>query len=128
MISKIVWDSSFETGIAEIDSQHLQLVQLINELVDSVGHVSKEGLASCVSRLKEYATFHFQAEEKIMAAAEYADLEEHRGEHAAFLDQILLFDLDVILATEGLAWDMLHFLREWLTNHILVSDKKFSTS
>lgn len=128
MISKIVWDSSFETGIAEIDSQHQQLVQLINELVDSVGHVSKEGLAHCVFRLKEYAKFHFQAEEKIMAAAAYADLEEHRGEHAAFLDQILLFDLDVILATEGLAWDMLHFLREWLTSHILVSDKKFSTS
>ena len=128
MISKIVWDSSFETGIAEIDTQHQQLVQLINELADGVGHVSKADLANCVLRLKEYAQFHFKAEETIMAAAGYADLEEHRGEHAAFIDQILLFDLDVILATEGLAWDMLHFLREWLTNHILISDKKFSTA
>ena len=58
----------------------------------------------------------------------YKDLEEHRDEHERFVDQILLFDLDIILATEGLAWDMLYFLRGWLTNHILLVDKKFSAT
>jgi hemerythrin len=43
------------------------------------------------------------------------------------VDQVLLFDLDVILASEGLAQDMHHFLRGWLTNHILVVDKKFAS-
>lgn len=126
MIPKIVWDSSFETGIAVIDAQHMQLIQLINELADEIGHVSKEGLVRYLFRLKEYAQFHFQAEEAIMEATAYAGLEEHREEHAAFVDQILLFDLDVILATEGLPGDMLHFLREWLTSHILVTDKTLS--
>jgi hemerythrin len=57
----------------------------------------------------------------------YTALKEHRAEHAAFVDQVLLFDLDVILASEGLAQDMHHFLRGWLTNHILVVDKKFAS-
>ena len=123
---KITWDSSFETGIADVDAQHRRLVDIINSLVDAIGHAPKSALKDIVVQLKDYAQYHFQTEEKIMEEAGYAGLAEHRDEHAMFVDQILLFDLDVILASEGLAWDMLHFLRGWLTNHILVVDKRFS--
>lgn len=126
MTAKITWDSSFETGIGEVDAQHLRLVEIINSLVDAIGHADKNTLKSIVEQLKEYAQYHFRTEEKIMEESGYAGLAEHRDEHAVFVDQILLFDLDVILASEGLAWDMLHFLRGWLTNHILVVDKRFS--
>ena len=126
MTMKIVWDPSFETGIAEVDAQHQHLVVIINELVDAIGRAPAGTLKGIVSQLKNYAQFHFQTEEKIMEAAGYDGLPDHRDEHAQFVDQILLFDLDVILASEGLAWDMFHFLKGWLTNHILVIDKKFS--
>ena len=128
MNKKIIWDQSFETGIAEIDTQHQRLVEIINSLADGIGHASMDDLHNILAQLKEYANYHFRAEETIMEAAGYAELEGHRDEHLAFVDQILLFDLDVILASEGLAWDMFHFLRGWLTNHILVVDKKFSTA
>jgi len=126
MTAKITWDSSFETGISEVDAQHLRLVEIINSLVDAIGHADKNTLKGIVEQLKEYAQYHFRTEEEIMEESNYAGLAEHRDEHAMFVDQILLFDLDVILASEGLAWDMLHFLRGWLTNHILVVDKRFS--
>ena len=126
MTAKIVWDSSFETGIAEVDAQHMRLVEIINSLADAIGHTSKDALKGIVGQLKDYAQYHFRTEEKIMEEAGYSGIAEHRDEHAAFVDQVLLFDLDVILASEGLAWDMLHFLRSWLTNHILVVDKKFA--
>ena len=126
MTAKITWDSSFETGISEVDSQHLRLVEIINSLVDAIGHADKNTLKGIVEQLKEYAQYHFRTEEKIMEEAGYPEIAEHRDEHAQFVDQILLFDLDVILASEGLAWDMLHFLRGWLTNHILVVDKRFA--
>ena len=127
MTAKIIWDSNFETGIPEVDTQHKHLVDIINTLADSIGHTSMETLKDIVGRLKDYALYHFQTEEKIMEDAGYRGLQEHRAEHAGFVDQILLFDLDVILASEGLAWDMHHFLRGWLTNHILVVDKKFAS-
>lgn len=128
MNAKITWDSSFETGIPEIDDQHRHLVEIINTLSDGIGHATKKNLTDIILQLKEYAQFHFRAEEGIMEQNGYKDLEEHRDEHERFVDQILLFDLDIILATEGLAWDMLHFLRGWLTNHILSVDKKFSAT
>ena len=127
MTAKIIWDSNFETGIPEVDTQHKHLVDIINTLADSIGHTSMETLKDIVGRLKDYALYHFQTEEKIMEGAGYRELQEHRAEHASFVDQVLLFDLDVILASEGLAWDMHHFLRGWLTNHILVVDKKFAS-
>ena len=128
MSTKIVWDSSFETGIPEIDTQHQRLVEIINSLMDGIGHASKETLTDIIRQLKEYTQYHFKTEEGIMERSGYTDLKEHHFEHQTFVDQLLLFDLDVILATEGLAWDMLHFLRVWLTNHILQVDKKFSAS
>jgi hemerythrin len=60
--------------------------------------------------------------------AAFPGQEAHKAEHGAFVDQILLLDLVVILAPEGLAWDMFHFPRGWLTNRILALDRQFSTS
>ncbi|MDP3430667.1 MAG: bacteriohemerythrin, partial [Desulfomicrobium sp.] len=128
MNKKIIWDKSFETGIDEVDAQHQRLVEIINSLAEGIGHASMKDLQGILSKLKEYAQYHFQTEEGIMEASAYTELEDHKAEHSAFVDQILLFDLDVILASEGLAWDMFHFLRGWLTNHILVVDRQFSTS
>lgn len=127
MTDPIIWDSSFETGIPEVDAQHKHLVDITNSLAEAIGHTPKEALKEIVGKLKDYALYHFQTEERIMEDRGYTGLKEHRAEHAAFVDQVLLFDLDVILASEGLAQDMHHFLRGWLTNHILVVDKKFAS-
>lgn len=128
MNTKIVWDTSFETGIDEVDAQHRRLVEIINSLAEGIGRASMTDLHDVLSQLKDYAQYHFRTEEGIMEAQAYPGLEDHRAEHRAFVDQILLFDLDVILASEGLAWDMFHFLRGWLTNHILVVDRQFAAS
>lgn len=128
MNTKIVWDTSFETGIDEVDAQHRRLVEIINSLAEGIGRASMTDLHGVLSQLKDYAQYHFRTEEGIMEAQAYPGLEDHRAEHRAFVDQILLFDLDVILASEGLAWDMFHFLRGWLTNHILVVDRQFAAS
>lgn len=128
MNMKIVWDTSFETGIDEVDAQHRRLVEIINSLAEGIGRASMTDLHGVLSQLKDYAQYHFRTEEGIMEAQAYPGLEDHRAEHRAFVDQILLFDLDVILASEGLAWEMFHFLRGWLTNHILVVDRRFSAS
>lgn len=128
MNKKIVWDQSFETNIPEVDAQHRRLVEIINNLADGIGRSSMGELQQTLAQLKDYAQYHFRAEETIMEAAGYDGLAEHRDEHMAFVDQLQLFDLDIILASEGLAWDMYQFLSGWLTSHILVVDKKFSAS
>lgn len=128
MTRSIVWDSSYETGIHDVDEQHRHLIAIVNSLGESIGTTSPARLQDIVCQLKEYAQRHFQAEESIMESQGYPDLPAHRAEHLLFVDQIMLFDLDVLLASDGLAWDMFHFLRNWLTTHILQVDMKFAAA
>ena len=128
MNNSIEWTAQLETGIAEIDVQHQELVRIINLLVDRVGDNSRETIVEILDQLKSYASYHFMTEEQIMQERGYADYASHVDEHAAFVDQLQLFDLDVILASEGLIGDMLHFLRQWLVGHIMTIDMKFAAS
>lgn len=125
MLEKIAWSQTFATGHETIDNQHRHLIDIINTLADGIGASSKELLIGVVEELKAYAGYHFQAEEALMESVNSPHLTDHRAEHRLFIDQIALFDLDVILASEGLAAEMLYYLRNWLTHHILKEDKKF---
>lgn len=128
MHEKIIWNASLETGILDIDNQHRHLVDIINVLADSIGAATKETLIGVIAELKAYSESHFQTEETLMESKNSIYLDEHRTAHQVFIDQITLFDLDVILASEGLAADMLYFLRGWLVEHILGEDKKFAAA
>jgi Hemerythrin HHE cation binding domain len=66
-----VWDSQFETGIAEIDRQHLKLVQLINRLgrilvVETEADSLTRALFSIFDELANYVEYHFKFEEELM--------------------------------------------------------------
>lgn len=129
MTQRIAWEDSYATGISIIDKQHMQLVDTLNVLVDAIDSESRHGqIYDIILQLKDYAKYHFSTEEKLMQEYNYPAYDEHRMEHVTFVDQITLFDLDTILATDGLVWEVLHFLRQWLTTHILVVDKQFAAS
>jgi hemerythrin len=125
----VQWEEHFATGIPTVDTQHQELIAILNELGRLVETgPSHKDLLDTVARLADYAHYHFAEEERLMESIDYGELDEHRLEHINFTNQIDLFDLDAILATEGLAWDMLHFLRTWLCDHILGTDQRFGTA
>ncbi len=125
----VEWDPSFATGIPSVDEQHQQLIHILNLLAATVetGPTPKQ-LLDIVAQLADYTRYHFTEEERLMEAMKYPELEEHRLEHQTFINQIELFDLDAILATEGLASEMLHFLKTWLCDHILGIDQRLGES
>ncbi|BDV00772.1 hypothetical protein TDMWS_08570 [Thermodesulfomicrobium sp. WS] len=121
----VEWEPHFATGIPSVDEQHQKLIAILNDLAATVeaGPTHKQ-LLDIVVQLADYAQYHFADEERIMETMDYAETEEHRLEHQTFINQIELFDLDAILATEGLATEMLHFLKTWLCDHILGIDQR----
>lgn len=121
----VEWDPSFATGIPSVDAQHQQLIHILNLLAATVeAGPTHAQLLDVVAQLADYASYHFAEEERLMEAMGYPELDEHRLEHQTFVNQIELFDLDAILATEGLAAEMLHFLKTWLCDHILGIDQR----
>ena len=120
------WNSKYELGIESIDSDHQKLVSIIDELIGALaegkGKVITEPL---LKKLEDYTISHFRREEFLLKSANYVDLESHVRQHQLFIEKIKEFQQKHKSGTEGVAIEMMKFLKEWLVNHIMVIDKKY---
>lgn len=120
------WNDSYSVKVGILDTQHKKLFKVVQELQDAMkaGH-GKEKAGEVLGRLIEYTVYHFGAEEKLMENHGYPALAEHRAEHKALTDKVLAFKKQYE-AGNGAILPLMTFLQEWLTNHILTVDQKYS--
>lgn len=123
------WDHRFETGLPTVDQQHHHLVDLVNLAGDILlaGTSSEEELQNLFAQLADYAIYHFNEEERLMAetAVDPRHVEPHKFQHAEFLKQVTMMWNSRALAENPAA--MLHgFLSLWLTVHILGQDQEMA--
>lgn len=116
------WNDSLLVGIKTIDDQHKQLVDMINTMHTAVAESGQHCPApEMVARLKIYAAEHFHVEEGYMQAFAYPGLEAHQKEHQSFCDAVQTFE-DNCTSDSANAAEVLDFLKQWLTEHILGVD------
>jgi len=122
----IQWDNSFSVNVAEIDKQHQMLVTMINNLNDAMKQgKGKDMLASIISGLFNYAREHFATEEKYFDKFGYSAAATHKLEHKNFATKISEFKESFEKGQIALTIDVMNFLKDWLQNHIKISDKKY---
>lgn len=120
------WQPEYNTGHETIDFQHLSLVAYINRLHDaenSPPEYSQFVVRVVVENLLEYTAYHFETEEGLMKKSDYPDLANHLKEHEALRATVagILPKLD---AGEMTASQIISFIKSWILNHIVKSDKK----
>jgi len=121
-----IWDAHFETGIQLVDTQHRQLVAIINELGDALSgqDISEERLQALFHQLAKYAQHHFHDEEQMMRdlGLDPRHSEQHFAHHHQFIEQVIaLWRSRAAMAKPA---ETLHgFLATWLTVHILGEDQ-----
>lgn len=121
------WSDRYSVGVAEIDDEHQKLIAIINDLHENLAAgIDTLTLQRICDRLVEYTIFHFRHEEEHFAESAYPRAREHAAAHARMQRQVFEFR-NQIRAKENsqLAVEMLHFLRGWLTQHIMIDDKNF---
>ncbi len=76
------FDESLITGNEMIDSQHKELIDKINKLLDSC-ETSKEKTVAVktLDYLADYTEFHFGEEEKLQEEINYPGIAKHKEEH-----------------------------------------------
>jgi hemerythrin len=122
----IQWDGSLALHIREIDEQHQKLIGLINDLhAAMLKGASKDALGPLLGALIDYTEYHFTAEEKLMADYGYIGTPMHKLEHASFVKKIRAFKAEFAAGKTRISHDLMTFLSDWLTKHILVNDKKY---
>lgn len=124
------WEESFSVGNGEIDSQHKRWIAVINELHDALmqGTAAKvdDITLNALGAMKEYADMHFAYEEAYMKSIGYPDLPYHVTLHRDFYTRIEQFRRDMRSGDVVLNTDLMNAMMNWLRNHILREDMKFS--
>jgi hemerythrin len=123
----ITCTENLKTGIAGIDEEHLILVNMLNmageQLTDSS---SRMQLQDIVRDLMSYALYHFDNEEELMQENAYPaeDMEKHFMEHRNFSATVAQLQQDISQGKLVSRDELLGFLKTWLLNHILGTDKR----
>jgi hemerythrin len=120
------WSNDYSVGIAEIDAQHQRLVAMLNQLSDAMrSGKGSQVLDRVLGDLVAYTGTHFATEERLMQANGYPDFPRHKREHDQLTAQVLDLQQSLRAGSAVLSVDLLHFLKDWLTQHILGSDKRY---
>jgi hemerythrin len=122
----LTWNNSFSVGVRAIDSQHTTLFSLLNGLHEAMMKGQSQNLTGpLLHKLVNYTREHFSAEEAMMAAANYPGLAQHRIEHRDLARQVEGYVAKFERGEGTINIQLLAFLRDWLTDHIQASDKKY---
>ncbi len=128
-MKRLTWSKNLSVGIDEIDRQHNDLIDVVNDLYEGLREGGgKNTVARTLGRLEGYYTEHFQTEEKLMSDASYEGLDDHRMEHDEFRKRIDRFraELDDPKVDDMLvAYRLVDYMSEWLQHHFLYVDMKY---
>ena len=121
------WKDSYSVNIVEIDNQHKNLIEMINNLHDGlIEGKGNEALSKVLFDLIEYTTTHFYTEEKLFDQFNYPESDKHKQQHIALVEQVINIQNKYHLGEPVLTMDVMNFLKDWLNDHIIGSDKKYS--
>jgi len=83
------WEDRYSVGIAAVDHEHQELIELINRLHDEVtAQRSRDAVIGFFGELFKAISAHFALEERFMGERGYDRLTEHKNEHERLLDEI----------------------------------------
>ena len=121
------WNDSYCVKVSAMDAQHKQLFEIVRELYTAMraGH-GKDVAGGVLGRLIEYTVNHFTAEEKLMKENQYPGLAAHCIEHRALEAKVVAFKKNFDAGSNVITPDLMRFLQNWLTTHILTIDQKYS--
>ena len=117
----IEWTVDLATGVNEIDNQHKELFQRINDLLDACSHgKGKVEVKKVINFLEDYVITHFSEEEKYMGKHDYPEGLSHKRQHLEFMENFSRLKtqfeaegpgIHIVVITNNLVVD-------WLRNHI----------
>ncbi|MFI5109507.1 MAG: bacteriohemerythrin [Terriglobales bacterium] len=126
-MSLITWDQTYSVRVKRIDEQHQQLFALINELHEAMREGKRQTIVQdTLRRLAVYTVTHFRAEEELLRKSNFPGLAEHHAEHQKYVARVHQFEEDLKAGHNTTSVAVLQFLRDWLAEHILRTDRSYS--
>jgi hemerythrin len=114
----VTWEEAFETGHAEIDQQHRELLALVDDL-ESAQEESPNALQHTLQHVMDFTHTHFLMEELLMVEVGYPARarDEMVAQHAEFTSYARLRVMEFRKGALVSVLPLQAFLAEWLTLH-----------
>lgn len=125
----LAWSDQLATGLADVDSQHRQLIGIINELGSlRADGVNGERLRGLFDNLQSYALYHFQTESDLMQSwpVNQASKVAHLKAHQSFIKFLEKARRLIVTSPTDVTDHLLAFLVKWLVDHISGVDARMA--
>lgn len=120
------WNDDLSVGVQVLDQEHKNLLDFINRLNNAlqIGD-TKKTMEDILGGLIKYIDIHFTHEEAMMRENGYPHYDSHRKEHIDLTSQVVDFHRRLQQGKSSFSLELMHFLRDWLLNHIQKRDKAY---
>jgi hemerythrin len=120
------WRAEYQVNIALIDTQHKQLVELLNQLYDAMrAGKGKDATGRVLNELVEYTKLHFATEERLMEEHAYPGFLAHLAKHTHLTSKVIEYQ-QAYIKGGSISVELSMFLKDWLISHIQGVDMKYS--
>lgn len=125
-MEKIIWSEEYKLGLEPIDFQHQKLIEIFNNLFEKKSDKNIDDVKEVYYALLEYTYIHFKEEENIMLSNKFPKYDLHKKEHSYFIAQLKDIEKEIDNENLSVVEDVIIFLKKWLVNHILCTDKEIA--
>lgn len=127
----IAWKEEYTVGISLIDEQHKKLFEIAGRIYnlykDELCTDKYDRIVELIGELKDYTVFHFKSEEEYMERIRYRKMFTHKIEHADFIEKINNVNLNLVDEDhDAYLLEILEFVVNWISKHILEKDKQIA--
>lgn len=124
-----LWKEDMSVGVAALDEEHKQIIDIINQLYESVleGGAGLPGLDDVYKKLVGYIDTHLEHEELLFEQTDYPEAEVHVHEHERLAKRVIKAIQDHESGgKDSSPMDLMIFLSDWLRSHVMICDKKYT--
>jgi methyl-accepting chemotaxis protein len=125
-MSLMAWNDAFATHVGDVDTHHKRLIDFINEIYRGIMlEKDKETVDQTLNELVDFTVMHFAYEESLFDKYGYDDAKSHKEKHKTLLGQVGDY-VGRYKNGENISHELLSFLKNWLTKHIMGVDQKYA--
>ena len=117
------WKDRYSVGIAAVDHEHKELIDLINRLYDQWVKGGRGSVEGFFGDLYKGISAHFALEERFMRERGYDQLIAHKNDHERLLDEIRDI-MDDFVDEEQTASALSGRLEAWFSRHFETHDAR----
>ena len=122
------WENEYSVGVMEIDSQHKDLMKLLNDLIrhSTEPKVKRvQFFQKAIEMAHNYFANHFDTEERVLNKTDYEKFMDHKKEHENIIARVKAIWSELGTNNEDAVMHNLTItLKEYFLSHILLFDKE----